>query len=322
MISHEICICTRGRHDSLLDSLDSLSKSHGIEKKFIRIVFNGETPAQELLKAIELKIISGNLNIEINYSEPGLAKARNKALLNCYSELITFIDDDIKVAPNCFEEIESLFLSNKKIIGSTPTIDEMYSELKKSFVGRIKLNRIGRRLQGKITKSGKNFWFIDGLRKPFADEVMWLPGCCMTYRRTMLNDLKFAEELQNGPTGGYSLGEDVIFSMRARKYGELRYNNMTRVYHQKAQGVRDNNSAMAAALGKFLAYQVKEENSKVRKSYVITRLLMEVSILLAKNVYRPLRRIDELRYKTREIRNFFQELKSPSLISGGSKNER
>ena len=322
LISQEICICTRGRGINLLELLDSLSASTSIQKRLIRIIFNGEPPAEDLLNAVESVKIANNLNLEVDYSEAGLTKARNKALSSCTSDLITFIDDDIKVAPNCFEEIESLFLSNTKIIGSTPIIDGLYSDLKKSIFGRMILKRIRRKFQGKMTKSGKNFWFIDGSHKLDSYEAMWLPGCCMTYRRLMLKQLKFAEELQNGPTGGYSLGEDIIFSMRAREYGELRLNGMTRIYHQKAQSIRDNNSIMAVALGNFLAYQVKDKSSRVQISYVTIRLSLELFTLLLKNIIKPLRSIDELKRKTLEMRSFFQELKSPSLISGGRKNER
>jgi glycosyltransferase involved in cell wall biosynthesis len=322
LISHDICICTRGRSVSLLELLDSLAKCDNIRLRSIRVVINGEEPPQELLNEIEEKRTTKKLNLKIEYSEPGLTKARNHALATCSSDLITFIDDDVTVDPDCFDKIETLFHENKTLVGSTPIIDGMYSDLNDSFYGRLKHKRIKRRLQGKITKSGSNFWFIDHPNAHRTNLAMWLPGCFMTYRRSMLNGLKFAEELQNGPTGGYSLGEDVIFSTQSRKFGELRLNCSTRIYHQKAEGVRDNHIIMAVAVGKFLAYQTREQESDILRHHVLARLLTEQILLIAVNVIKPIKRLDELKWKTLEMQSFFQELKLPSLISGGIENER
>jgi predicted glycosyltransferase involved in capsule biosynthesis len=72
----------------------------------IRVVINGEEPPQELLNEIEEKRTTKKLNLKIEYSEPGLTKARNYALATCSSDLITFIDDDVTVDADCFDKIE------------------------------------------------------------------------------------------------------------------------------------------------------------------------------------------------------------------------
>jgi len=321
VISHEICICTRGRSLSLLELLDSLAASKGIKDRFIRIVVNGEAPSPELLQSIRDKRITENLNLVVNYSALGLTKARNFALDESTSELITFIDDDITVEKNCFIEIEQFFSLNEKIVGSAPVISGMYSELRNSFFGRLKLSWIRKSYQGKVSKSGKNFWFIDDLRIPEQTNVMWLPGCCMTYRRSRVDGIRFPEELQNGPTGGYSLGEDVIFSIRASKFGELHLNPRTRIFHKKAEGIRDNREIMANALGRFLAYETREESGHVSTTAASARLLSELSSLVARSLLKPKRLID-LNYKLIELRGFINELKSPILVPKGLKRER
>ena len=321
MISHEICICTRGRNLSLLELLDSLAASKDIKDRFIRIVVNGEAPSPELLQSIKDISTTKDLKLVVNYSALGLTKARNFALDESTSELITFIDDDITIDKNCFTEIEQFFSLNEKIVGSTPVISGMYSELKNSFMGRLKLLWIRRSYQGKVSKSGKNFWFIDNGRIPGQTNAMWLPGCCMTYRRSRINGIRFPEELQNGPTGGYSLGEDVIFSIRASKFGELHLNPRTRIFHKKAEGIRDNRQIMANASGRFLAYETREESGHVSTAAAFARLLFELSSLLGRCLLKPKRLVD-LNYKLIELRGFINELKSPILVSKGSKRER
>jgi hypothetical protein len=163
----------------------------------------------------------------------------------------------------------------------------MYSDLKTSSIGRLKHKWIRRKYQGKVTKSGKNFWFADDGAEPNHTNAMWLPGCCMTYRRARLIEIRFPEELQNGPTGGYSLGEDVIFSIRASKFGELHLNQKTRIFHEKADGIRDNRQIMAIALGRFLAYETREESRLVSVNAVFMRLLFEISSLAGKTLLTP-----------------------------------
>lgn len=321
LISHEICICTRGRSRSLLVLLESLAACNNIQENLIRIVINGENPTPELLQSIEEIRVSYELNLVINYSEAGLTKARNLALDESTSELISFIDDDITVEKNCFSKIEQFFELNERIVGSAPIISGMYSELNSSFIGRVKHEWIRRNYQGKITKSGKNYWFTDNGTKPKQTSVMWLPGCCMTYRRAIINEIRFSEELQNGPTGGYSLGEDVIFSIRASKFGELHLNRETKIIHKKADGIRDNRQIMAISLGRFLAYETREESRLVSVNVVTLRLLFEISIFFAKSMLRP-KFFIELKYKVMEFHGFLSELKSPILVSKGLKRER
>jgi len=321
LISHEICICTRGRTQSLLVLLESLATCNNIQSKLIRIVFNGDSPTLELLRSIEEIRASKKLNLAVNYSAPGLATARNFALDKSDSDLITFIDDDITLEKNCFDEIEQFFKLNERIVGSTPIISGMYSDLKSSSIGRLKHKWIRTKLQGKLTKSGKNFWFTDDGAEPTHTDAMWLPGCCMTYRRARLIDIRFPEELQNGPTGGYSLGEDVVFSIRASKFGELQLNQKARVFHEKAEGIRDNRKIMAIALGKFLAYETREVPRLVSIKAVSIRLLFEISSLCGKTLLQPKRFID-LKFKLMEFHGFLSELKSPVLVSKGLKHER
>lgn len=321
MISHEICICTRGRNLSLLELLDSLAGSKNIEDRFIRIVVNGEKPNPELLQSIDEIRTVKNLNLVVNYSASGLTKARNFALDESTAELITFIDDDISVDKNCFIEIEQFFSLNEKIVGSTPVISGMYSDLRTSFMGRLKLLCIRKNYQGKVSKSGKNFWFIDDGRIPGQTTAMWLPGCCMTYRRSRVKGIRFPEELQNGPSGGYSLGEDVIFSIRAGKFGELHLNPRTRIFHKKAEGIRDNRQIMANALGRFLAYETREESGHVSITAASMRLLCELTSLVGRCLLKPKRLVD-LNYKLIELRAFINELKSPILVPKGLKRER
>lgn len=321
LISHEICICTRGRSLSLLELLESLGESDNIQRRLIRIVINGEAPTPELIQSIEQISESMKLDLVVNYSAAGLTKARNFALEQCNSELITFLDDDITVEGNCFNEIERLFALNERIVGSTPLISGMYSDLKSSFMGRLKHQWIRRNYQGKVSKSGKNFWFIDDGIEPKHTKAMWLPGCCMTYRRATLNGLRFPEELQNGPTGGYSLGEDVIFSIRASKFGELHLNRKARIFHKKAEGIRDNRQIMATGVGRFLAYETREESRIVSIMPTSVRLLFEISSLGGRSLLQP-KRLADLKYKLIELRGFLSELKSPILVSEGRIHER
>jgi hypothetical protein len=63
--------------------------------------------------------------------------------------------------------------------------------------------------------------------------------------------MRFSEELMLGPTEGYSLGEDIDFSIQIPKLISL---NTISVIHHQAESVRDVFHIMAKGRGRLIAY--------------------------------------------------------------------
>jgi len=309
---HEICICTTGqRHEMVIELLDDLSRCDGVEKCKVRIIINGLSGT---IFYLENYLKKAKFPISVEFARPGLASARNYALATSISEIITFLDDDVNVERNFIESIENIFENNPNVVGTSPIIRDQYLDLLTTNLGRLKYYFIEKFFQGKITKSGLNYWIMHSEKSLMNRKVMWLPGCCMSYRTSSIINIKFPEELQYGPMGGYSLGEDIVFSNRILAMGDLYSNTKTIVEHKKAQSARNERELISEGIGRLLAFLCKEKPPTVLISRVVIRLFREICLQALKSIL-FWKKFDNLRLKSREIIYFVGELNSPKLVS-------
>ena len=227
--SHTLVICSRGRSHSLSNVISSILDCQESENVHVLVVLNGHSPSELNTLIGQYKDLEGQ--ILVIESKPGLAAARNVALANISGDIVTFLDDDVLLPNNYLTEVDSAFSFDEKLDGLSPRIAGLYARTnlgsKWSYNRRIKF--------GRLTRNGDNFWVPD-IYSAANTSVDWLPGCSMSFRISSLKDMKFSEELMLGPTGGYSLGEDVDFSFRLSKLISL---NSLSIQHVQAESVRD-----------------------------------------------------------------------------------
>jgi hypothetical protein len=127
--------------------------------------------------------------------------------------------------------------------------------------------------------------------------------------------MNFSQELMLGPTGGYSLGEDVDFSMQLPKLIAI---NTISVDHLQAESVRDVSHTMAKARGRWLAYLVRKYPRKVSKFWAILTMVVTCMYFGLRSV--PQQRIFALHFVNSfvQLKSFVSELRNPILVRGSN----
>ncbi len=151
-------------------------------------------------------------NFKVFRTSGGLPSARNigiRSLQN--SEVIHFIDDDVRVGEGYFKHVESFLLHNLIVDGGAPIEINPTSSLTKAKLFKIKSVLGIIPVPGKVTTSMRNYWGPVIENSPI--KVDWLPGLAMFYRKSSLDGHFFNEKLETFSLGGYGLGEDLMFTL-------------------------------------------------------------------------------------------------------------
>lgn len=156
-------------------------------------------------------------------SRPGLTVQRNVGLQTATGDLVAFIDDDVELEPDYFEQMRGWFSLNVQCIGASGRIenDVPYSGASRAFRRVFALGTA----DGMLRRSGDAIYLYQPLK---PTRVEFLSGSNMVWRRSALGKLAFDEAL-----GGYAYMEDVDFSLRAAPLGELWMVPKARLVHNK-----------------------------------------------------------------------------------------
>lgn len=218
---------------------------------------NREVPLTNLLSKIliqtvlpsEIIIVDSSDNIQVSYSEinkiirylhtneKSAARQRNLGMINVEkdTEVLFFLDDDTNPSTNYFEKMLNTLISNNAIGVSGLAINpnKVWRVKPSGILGFIKrITFLDSKIDGKL--------LISGVAIPVRNkhlgiiETDWLIGCaCWNFQEIKL--LKFEEDFT-----GYSLGEDVIFSIQAKKFGKLLVDTDIQIGHFELPHVETN----------------------------------------------------------------------------------
>jgi len=309
-ISHSIVICTQGRSNEfvmLLDCLNIISHEIAIE---LVVVANSNTAADNNKIEVILNNYKEFALKKYLVSAPGLPRSRNLGKRYLRGKYVTFLDDDTEIASSYFKSIEKLFDSDQKLVGIAPYIEVDPTMWNFGNSQRKKLSQ-NKKSAGKISGFGKFSWI------EFADScqlVEWLPGCAMSYRLEVLQQVEFNEDLENGITGGYALGEDADFSMKVGKIGKLVGISSESVLHKLSPISRASAKHMEMARGSWLAYLTREFPSKFSSTKILFRLILNfIAVFLGINTKAGLSRLS-FESASLRIKGFIYEKRNPKLI--------
>jgi glycosyltransferase involved in cell wall biosynthesis len=206
-----IIVPTRNRPNLLKDLLESLN---GIDNDFeIIVVDSSDTPIQDEFKPLNCSLIYIHTNIK------SAAIQRNIGLdnLSPKSEFVFFLDDDVRIPTNYFEDLIQLLREFKAVGASGIAVN-----LNKNIIRAKPSNLIGflHRMflldsmdDGKLLKSGVNIPCRKGSVENVESE--WLIACSV-WKTDFIKETRFEKDFM-----GASLAEDVIFSVKMRKKGKL-----------------------------------------------------------------------------------------------------
>ncbi len=232
MKTFSVIIPTRNRNKLLSELIDSIPVNNHFLQNVIIVDSSDDNHAKDYAK---------NKIIYIHTKIKSAAIQRNIGIQSIDSapEIVFFLDDDVRIQPLYFDKIIENFC-DKDIAGVSGLALNMSKPSRRNPPTGIsgyfkKIFLLDSTLDGVLLKSAINIP-VRAPRQPRLDNVMvdWLIGCS-AWRIGILNKVKFEDFFT-----GQSLGEDVLFSTKARKFGKLIVNTNVILDHIESSINRPN----------------------------------------------------------------------------------
>ena len=309
-MNFSLVICTYMRPQPLLRLLKSV-KTQTLSPNEILII-DGSTNI-ETEQILKVKPFNNLKYFKVNNDQRGLTRQRNFGIqqISNDSEIICFLDDDIILEENYFEELISTYKIHQNALavggyitnevnwtksdGSNNSSNFYYDGWMRKEPSRFKL----RRKFGLLPDAnpgflpsfshGRSIGFLPPSGKIY--EVELIMGGVSSYKKAIFNELQFAAFFE-----GYGLYEDADFSLRLAKRGKLYINTAARLeHHHDAQG-RPNKyqyGKMVARNGWYV-WRVKypkpglKDRIKWNLTFILLMKLRFLNIVTTKNRYEAL----------------------------------
>ena len=205
----EIVIPTRNRLELLKELLLEL-KYQTVPITQIWVIGSSDNSIAKEVKVISERIEYCHTTIK------SAAIQRNIGLdqLSSDSDFVAFLDDDVRIPNDYLEVIISDFEKYKKAVGVSGVTNSEATVPKKKLQKIIKyIFLLESKNEGIVNRAGINIPVKR--RDKGCIQSQWLLGCSV-WDLKKVRHMRFETNLQ-----GLSLGEDVIFSMKANKFGDL-----------------------------------------------------------------------------------------------------
>ncbi len=238
----------------------------------------------KLLKSVQLQslypdqilIVDGSINLEtqntlerntfehleyflVDNENQGLTKQRNFGISKVSKdiEVVCFLDDDIVLTPEYFENLIGTYTEmpdaigvggaiidevewRKSFSGETPkfsefSLDDYVRKDSSRFLLRKKLGLLGDSFPTFMPEEGhgRSVGFLPPSNKIYNVETFM--GGVASYRKKVFEQLKFSTYFE-----GYGLYEDTDFTLRCSKIGNLYLNTAAKLYHYHDEDGRPN----------------------------------------------------------------------------------
>jgi len=214
-----LVICTHRRARSVKRFLDSLLAQ---EVKPDRLIVVDVSPDDETEQVIRNRqsvecLAKCFCYVRVSGALKGLPRQRNFALSLVTTDLVGFFDDDIILLPGCLKElIRTHRLLGDEVVGVGAYVENEYRQARLLWRLRRLLRMVSNLQPGSYHRSGISVpWSL----LPPTEEIVygqWLPGAAMMWRTAVAAEVGFREAFD-----GYAQGEDLDFSLRAGRQGEL-----------------------------------------------------------------------------------------------------
>ena len=277
-LKHTLIICSRDRVSSLLQTLESVSSQiMGTTPTKIIVVLNLKKSHDFTLLQSGLKEL-GLEQTEIIHTHKGTSSARNLGLRKITeTDIVHFIDDDVYIGESYFIDVEKFFVSYPNATGGAPmsTVElQSHRHQRNKFLRNI-FGLIAK--PGKVTRSLRNYWGSSTEKTCF--EVEWLPGLAMFYQFRDLEGKFFEERLEECPLGGYSLGEDLLYSLGLNLNGKKLFAVPTiSVVHSELPNAARGSKISDFARGELRSHLLHKYPDHFTKSIYFGSLMLELGL--------------------------------------------
>ncbi|HWR50080.1 MAG TPA: glycosyltransferase family 2 protein [Bryobacteraceae bacterium] len=222
-----VIVCTAGRPQSCRRLFESIARQGRVPNDLIIVDSSAEAETEEIVRSFAGRPFASLAYARVKSELAGLTKQRNFGLQLVPTELVAFFDDDTVLEKRCIAEMEAVHESGGDgIVGVGAYIANAHIE--PPFLWRLRRAlRITRHLRpGTYDRSG---WSIPWSFLPPTTEIVegdWLPGGAAMWKTDTVRRVGFCEAFQ-----GYGWGEDLEFSLRARRWGRLVVAGRARLDH-------------------------------------------------------------------------------------------
>jgi glycosyltransferase involved in cell wall biosynthesis len=222
----------------------------------------------------------------------GLTRQRNFGIRWVDTDLIAFFDDDVVLRPDCLSEMESVHRRlNGDVVGVGGYTEGEFQPPDLLWRTRRFLGIVSDLRPGSYQRSGMSVpWsFLPPTRG--VVEADWLPGCAMMWATGVIRDIGFSEAFE-----GYAQGEDLDFSLRARRKGKLVIAGAARFLHLFDENGRPNHGKLGY-MAVYNRYQIQRRGLDDRSWLDVAWFVYAWSLdtlMLARNFVFPRRVVPTL----------------------------
>jgi GT2 family glycosyltransferase len=249
-----IVIPTRNREKELTNLLQALVKIRTVIDEII-IVDSSDNSSQNLDHFGKYKINYYHTNIK----SAAIQRNIGMSLVNKNCKLLAFLDDDVIPSQEYFKDLTYTLIKNNATGVSGLAVNskqnKKFSSNKLSTIFRL-IFLLDSSKQGVVLKSGVNIPVKFEVNMNKITKSQWLIGCAL-WDFQKIKELRFDTRLF-----GQSLGEDVIFSLKASKTGPLFVNVGVYLEHTESMKERPNYFNFYRMWVRNRYYIVKEISTK------------------------------------------------------------
>lgn len=247
-----LIICTYKRPQVIKKLLESVFLQNIIPNEIIVVDASPDVHTRDLLEVDGYRSLK---YFKVGKEEQGLTRQRNFGIRETSEdiEVIAFLDDDIILEPDYFEQLIATYSEKPDAIGvggyiinevdwrqakKPPTFNEFTMDGYTRNLGsrnlvRKKFGLLSDKPPGIMPKfsNGLSISFLPPSGKTYP--VEFFMGGVASYRKELFKSLSFSNYFE-----GYGLYEDMDFCIRVSRLGQLYVNTAARVIHNHAQSGR------------------------------------------------------------------------------------
>ncbi len=223
--THALILCTRHRPDEVVGCLVSVAAQTLVPPVVVVVDSSDDTGTETAVAQLRP---SWSVGCELRYlhTTPSLSHQRVVGLAATASDIVHFVDDDVRLSPEYFDEIMAEFERDaaQAIMGVGGYMVGQPKRRVKLFDVLVGLDS---EIEGVVLSSGRNIPVVTEPTHPV--DVQWLTGAAMSYRRDAL--VREPPDVLGFPFEG----EDVDLSLRVGSLGRLVITPNARYEHRESQ---------------------------------------------------------------------------------------
>lgn len=251
-----LIICTYHRPEALLKLLMSVQLQNKYPDQILVIDGSLDTLTEDALKSKKFSYLN---YYRVEKQERGLTKQRNYGIrkVNETSDVVCFLDDDVILTPEYFENLISTYSEFPDSIGvggyilddvawlqNLPGRSVQFNEFEMDgYIRKLGTRNLLRKKLGLLSDQPPGFMpeFSNGLSIGFFPPsgktfpVEFFMGGVSSFRKELFKKISFSTYFE-----GYGLYEDMDFCLRASNLGQLYVNTAAQLLHHHEESGRPN----------------------------------------------------------------------------------